>query len=150
MSSWAVSKLRFVFALASLLLLPLTATTQEASISSGPKSEYVLKYVGSGEAMTVQVTGVSAKLLKKLNQAKWTQDQWQKLLSIRVAQENVRDEIGLPAVSGTYRIDNSVIEFKPQFPFTAGVKYVAEFQPKYLHDPPASQMRLSLTYELPA
>jgi hypothetical protein len=149
-SSWAVSKLRLAFALVSLLLLPLTATTQEASISSGPKSEYVLKYAGSGEAMTVQVTGVSAKLLKRLNQAQWNQDQWQKLLSIRVVQENIRDEIGLPAVSGTYRIENSIIEFKPQFPFTAGVKYVAAFQPRYLPDPPASQMSLSLTFELPA
>src|SRR5687767_905903 len=42
---------------------------------------------------------------------------------VQVEQQDIRSAIGLPAMNGKYAVTAGAIEFRPQFPFLAGVRY---------------------------
>lgn len=51
------------------------------------------------------------------------------ILQVHVEQQDLRAAIDLPSISGRHQITTNGIEFRPQFPFQAGVKYRATFRP---------------------
>jgi hypothetical protein len=61
---------------------------------------------------------------------------------VQVEQQDIRSAIGLPAMNGKYAVTAEGIEFRPQFPFLAGVRYRATFQP-------AGQKAISSILEIP-
>lgn len=71
----------------------------------------------------VVVSHVDAAVLAKLNQS--PPADWTPVLSVRVATAE-------SAMLGTYRVDKHVLRFEPRFPFVAGLKYRAMFDPSKL------------------
>jgi hypothetical protein len=53
----------------------------------------------------------------------------EELFQIHVEPEDLRAAIGLPPISGTYRLDDYCFHFLPSFPFQPGVRYRATFTP---------------------
>ena len=51
------------------------------------------------------------------------------ILQVHVEQEDLRSAIGLPPINGRHELTREGLEFRPQFPFQAGVKYRATFHP---------------------
>jgi len=54
---------------------------------------------------------------------------WQNLLQVHVEPDDLRAAIGLPSITGQYLLNEECLWFRPQFPFTPGVRYRATFQP---------------------
>src|SRR5215204_7307388 len=50
------------------------------------------------------------------------QKDWQKLLQVSVEPDDLRNAIGLPAISGQYLLNEECVVFRPQFPFQAGIR----------------------------
>ncbi len=80
----------------------------------------------------VEVSGLSAATLKRLEQANWQPAQWQRLLAVYAGQFETTAKPSLPPMTGTYRIEGDVLRFEPQFPLEPGVSYQAVFHPEYL------------------
>jgi hypothetical protein len=57
------------------------------------------------------------------------QKDWQKFLKVHVEPDDLRTAIGLPAISGQYLLNDECLYFRPQFPFTPGVRYRATLTP---------------------
>ena len=53
----------------------------------------------------------------------------ERALVVHVDPEEVRSAIGLPSISGKHAVTTEGFEFRPQFPFQAGVRYRAAFYP---------------------
>lgn len=66
----------------------------------------------------VEVSGFSAAMLQQLQRAKWTQPQWQQVLSVYAGDANL-------AMLGTYRVKAGVLQFLPQYPLEPGMQYRA-------------------------
>src|SRR5262249_39992364 len=75
-----------------------------------------------GAKATFDVLGLEAAELAQLAKAKLEPGQWAALFAVYVENETKAER---PAVLGTYRIDNDVIHFEPQFPLTPGLRYKA-------------------------
>jgi hypothetical protein len=80
----------------------------------------------------VEVFGISAKVLDELRGMKWSQAQWQKVLSVHAEQGDLFADIGLPPMLGTYNIASDSLRFEPQFPLASSVSYAATFEPAAL------------------
>ncbi len=76
---------------------------------------------------SVEVTGLTKATLMRLRRAKWELSDWQKLLRVQVETKNV-----VPAMLGTYRVEENAIRFEPQFPLVPGLSYQASFRPAQL------------------
>ena len=64
------------------------------------------------------------------------------IFQVHVESEDVRAAIGLPPISGIYRVDNYCFHFLPKFPFEPGVRYRATFTP-------VGQKAVTSTFEIP-
>src|SRR5579859_1325208 len=83
----------------------------------------------------VEVSNLDADVLAKLKQS--PPKDWSPLFSVRVA-------TGETAMLGTYRVDKDALRFEPRFPFVAGLKYRATFDPSKL---PGATGGQSLTFD---
>ena len=84
----------------------------------------------SGQTL-VEVSGISAKALRKLRAPNWQVEDWQKVLSVYAGQaESTASD--LPAMLGSYSAKDGLIRFEPKFPLEAGVTYRAVFRPSAL------------------
>ena len=61
---------------------------------------------------------------------------------VHVEPPDLRSTIGLPPISGIYRMDKYCFHFRPTFPFQPGVKYRATFFPK-------GEKAITSTFEIP-
>jgi hypothetical protein len=78
--------------------------------------------------VTFDVTGIDAGTLTKLAKAKMDTKQWNAVFSVKV----VSDQKTVPALLGSYRIEDGVLRFEPRFPPVMGVRYRAVFDPPTL------------------
>ncbi|MCI0488315.1 MAG: Ig-like domain-containing protein [Blastocatellia bacterium] len=79
----------------------------------------------------VEVSGLSAALLQRLQKTDWELTDWQALLSVYVETQGAADR-NLPAMLGSYSVRSDVIRFEPQFPLEPGITYRAVFHPRKL------------------
>jgi hypothetical protein len=82
--------------------------------------------------VVVEISGLSAPLLEELRRANRKTAHWQRLLSVYADQGDWIADIGLPPMSGAYRVHSRAVRFEPQFPLEPGVKYRAVFHPDQL------------------
>ena len=87
--------------------------------------------------------------VEKLRRSNWKPDQWQRLLSVYAEQGDLAADIGLPAMSGNYRIEAQGVRFEPRFPLEPGMKYRAVFCPAELPDG-SSLPPITAFYQAPA
>ena len=98
----------------------------------------------------VEVSGISAKALRKFRSPNWAVEDWQKVLSVYAGQADSRAGADLPAMLGTYSAKDGLIRFEPKFPLEARVTYRAVFRPSRLPaDADPRDRDLVSTFRLP-
>ncbi len=105
-------------------------------------------------ALAVDVEGLPAEALARLERNPPTREAWQALLRVQVAR---RDGASgeLPPVLGDYALRDGALRFTPRFPFDPGQRYDVVFDPSSLSSAPqhsaASPLQpVSTTIEVPA
>jgi hypothetical protein len=90
-----------------------------------------VRFVESSNDKTprVEVSGLGPDLVKTLNAAEFSPEQWSQLLKVFVA---ARESDETPAMLGNYRVENEQLLFEPRFPLKPGLKYSARFDPSQL------------------
>ena len=78
----------------------------------------------------VEVTGLGARDLSDLRDARLTADEWQSLFTVTVGEDPALD--ALPPVRGRYAVTSTAITFTPLFPFDLGRAYRVAFDPAHL------------------
>jgi hypothetical protein len=78
--------------------------------------------------VTFDVTGLDAASLAKLAKAKYSTKQWNKVFAVTV----VSDQKTVPALLGSYRIEDGILRFEPRFPPVMGLRYRAVFDARAL------------------
>ena len=81
---------------------------------------------------TVEVVGLGETALRQLQATNWQATDWQKLLSVYAGQSDFLADMSVPAMLGSYRVEDGLIRFHPQFPLERGVNYRAVFRPARL------------------
>ena len=112
-----------------------------------------LSAASSGE-LAVDVDGLPAEALARLEHDSPTRDAWQALLRVQVARPD-HSSAALPPVLGRYAVRDGALRFTPQFPFDPGQRYDVVFDPSLLpsarHRSAPSPLRpVSTTLEVPA
>jgi hypothetical protein len=79
--------------------------------------------------VVVEVHGLSAAALERLQRLNWPPPQWQRLLSVYAEPPGLTPDLSLPPMLGAYRVQANVLRFEPQFPLEPEVSYRAVFQP---------------------
>jgi hypothetical protein len=78
----------------------------------------------------IEVTGLSGASLDALDDAALTDEQWQAIFRVAVADD-------APAMLGAYAVDGDVVRFTPAFPLDAGRQYQASFDASRIPGRPA-------------
>lgn len=108
----------------------------------------------SSGALAVDVEGLPAADLARLEREPPAREAWQALLRVQVARSDGASA-GLPPVLGDYAVGDGVLRFTPRYPFDPGQRYDIVFDPSLLpsarHGSPSSPASpVSATLELPA
>jgi hypothetical protein len=106
----------------------------------------------SSESSVVEVAGLSAEDLSNLERGLLSREEWNALLSVRVASDQATSP-DLPAVLGAYTVSGGVLRFVPQFPLEPGTRYDVELDPSLLasaDDSHDTTPRLKTTLQMPA
>jgi hypothetical protein len=102
-------------------------------------------------AATVDVLGLPANDLARLEPGAMTHEQWAALLRVEVAGGAGVDR---PAVLGTYTVTDGLLRFTPQFPFDPGQQYDVALDPSRLPSargtPAAGKTPIRTTVAIPA
>src|SRR5262245_1078416 len=80
----------------------------------------------------VEVSGLSRATLEALQELKWENPRWQRLLAVYAEQGDLRADIGLPPMLGFYRVRPDGFRFEPLFPPEPGVNYRAILHREHL------------------
>jgi hypothetical protein len=129
-----------------------TSTSSPAASDAAPRIRLNPLRAGSG---TVEVVGLPADDLSRLQQRTPTREEWTALLRVAVAGD-ADASADRPAVLGTYSISDGAIRFEPRFPFDPGRRYLAIFDPARLPPPgrgptaPWPSRRIEASISLPA
>ncbi len=100
-----------------------------------PLSRFSIRWIPNAtepNQVAVEISGLNAASIRELATAERTPEQWRTLLSVYAEQGDLFADIGLPAMLGSYRMENSTLRFETQFPFDSGVHYRAVFHPESL------------------
>jgi len=103
--------------------------------SREPLSRFSIRWVPNAKEsnkVTVEVSGLDKTSESELGKANRTPEQWQRLLSVYAEQGDLFADVGLPAMLGSYRLENGTVRFEPQFALDPGVHYRAMFHPELL------------------
>jgi hypothetical protein len=120
-----------------------------ASAQSQPRVAWQTNGVPS--ATQVVISDLSPEVLDRLRKTSLDLVQWQKILSVYAdTGENPLALLELPAMSGTYSVEDGKVIFKPQFPLQAGVEYRAMFRPGALSSSSKQTDVLTARLKLPA
>lgn len=108
----------------------------------------------SAGRLAIDVEGLPAGDLARLEQAPPAQDAWETLLRVQVAR-NEPASTALPPVLGDYAVRGGALRFTPRFPFDPGQRYEVVFDPSLLPSAPRraapSPLRpISTTIDVPA
>ena len=140
----------------AVALAGVTAHLQAAPASTRlePPPSFSVRWVSSRtdtNRFSVEVSGLSAKVLEELQSSNWTMAQWQRVLSVYAEQGDMMADIGLPAMLGTYRVEAGVIRFEPQFPLDPAIHYRAVFRPENLPGAKSAKAKpIIAAFRLPA
>jgi hypothetical protein len=126
---------------AAALLLFKSTTVAQVSIRWAPNAPETNK-------IAIEVVGLNSTQIRQLGRAKWSNDQWHRLLSVQVDHEDTT-QLFLPDMLGSYTISNQTLRFDPQFPLQPGIRYRAIFRPQNLPGG-ASDKPLVSTFAMPA
>src|SRR6185503_20410204 len=114
-------------------------------LPAAAQTDYSIRWVPDPKdtnKVAIEVTGLSSSRLAQLLRAQWTSEQWQKLLSVSVDQDDFTTQLFLPPMVGSYRAAEKALRFDPQFPLQPGIRYRAVFRP--------GELTLTSTFTLPA
>jgi hypothetical protein len=109
----------WVAALASALA-GTAACSRTADSNAAPA--IALTTAGNGAPAYVEVTGLPATVVRGLQQAHLTPEQWGSVLRVAVSADS-------PPMLGDYTVTDRVIRFTPLFPFDQGRQYHVRFEP---------------------
>jgi hypothetical protein len=129
-----------------------SGTSSPVASDAGPRIRLNLTQAGSG---TVDVVGLGADDLSRLQHRTMTRDEWAALLRVVVAGD-ANASADPPAMLGTYSVSDGVIRFVPQFLFDPGRHYTVVFDAARLPPPsggrtaPWRSRRTEATISLPA
>jgi hypothetical protein len=84
--------------------------------------------------IAVEVSGLSAAMIRELQRSDWNLARWQEALGVYADQGDLIADIGLPPMTGVYRVVSNSFRFDPQFPLEPGVNYRAVLHPDQLPD----------------
>ena len=106
------------------------------STQSAPStiSRYTIRWVSAQadpKLHSVEVTGLAKATLARLRRSSWKLSNWQRLLRVQVVSKDGPTS-PLPAMLGTYHVEENAIRFEPQYPLVPGLSYQASFQPAEL------------------
>jgi hypothetical protein len=146
---------RTAVVLTAVLVLPSacnhSGTSAPATSNAAPRIRLNVTQPGSG---TVDVVGLPADDLSRLQHRTLTRDEWASLLRVVVAGD-ANASADRPSVLGTYSVRDGVIRFVPQFPFDPGRRYTVVLDPVRLPEPsggrraPWRSRRIEATVSLP-
>lgn len=88
-----------------------------------PPAHYVFTWVTNG-THRVLVDGLGLRLADQSERGDFG-----KILQVHVEPPELRSAVGLPPINGKYALTPEGLEFRPQFPFAAGVRYRATLYP---------------------
>jgi hypothetical protein len=108
---------RIITATLAALVLATSAACTSSSSASHP--EIVL----AGGA--VEVRNVATRDLERLRRARWTREDWERLLRVTIGANQ-------PAVLGAYATTPQAVRFTPRFPLDPGRAYAVTFDPSRL------------------
>jgi hypothetical protein len=91
----------------------------------------------------IEVTGLSSASLDALGNAALSDEQWQSIFRVAVADD-------APAMLGAYALDGDIVRFTPAFPLDAGRQYQASFDPSRIPGRPAAAPIVRATLGRPA
>lgn len=99
---------------------------------------------------TVEVTGLSASELTKLQSFAAESARWPEVLAVHAETGDASADATLPPMLGHYRLARTALRFEPSFPLAAGLTYRAVFHPEPLQaaGTPAGTAIVAL-YQLP-
>ena len=103
--------------------------------SQEPLSGFSIRWVPNtieSNKVTVEVSSLNAAAIRELGKENRTSEQWQRLLYVYAEQGDLFADIGLPAMLGSYRVENGALRFEPQFALAQAVHYRAVFHPEFL------------------
>jgi hypothetical protein len=86
----------------------------------------------SATAAFVEVTGLAARDLERVERSGMTDEAWGALLRVTVKAGSGADGRERPAMLGAYSVQAGAIRFTPRFPFDAGREYEVVFDPSRL------------------
>jgi hypothetical protein len=129
-----------------------SGTSSPVASDAAPRIRLNLTQAGSG---TVDVVGLPADDLSRLQHRTMTRDEWAALLRVVVAGD-ANASADRPEVLGTYSVSDGVIRFVPQFLFDPGRRYTVVLDAARLPPPsggraaPWRSRRIEATISLPA
>jgi hypothetical protein len=107
---------------AVLLFASACSRSAEPSAATADGEPRIRLNLGPSAFGTIDVVGLPADDLSRLEHARPTPDQWTALLRIEVASDD-RPSSSRPAVLGVYTVSEGGLHFAPQFPFDPGQRY---------------------------
>jgi hypothetical protein len=99
---------------------------------------------------TAEARGFPPATWRALRQARWTEADWQKLFPVVAGSEDPLADLQLPAMLGSYRLDEGAVQFTPRFPMQPGIHYRAVLHPARLPDASPSLSPVSSSMRIPA
>jgi len=117
--------LRARLIIAIWLAIPILTSAAEPSTVS-------LRWNTNSNPTIVEVAGLNEQTLRQLQRTDWQTADWQKLLSMYAGQGDFLADMSVTAMLGSYRVEDGLIRFQPQFPLERGVTYRAVFRPSRL------------------
>ena len=146
---------RAAVVLAAALALAPSCSRPSGQETGAPGGDVRIRLsAASSGALAVDVEGLPAADLARLERDPPARDAWQALLRVQVARADGTSD-GLPPVLGDYAVRDGVLRFTPRFPFDPGQRYEVVFDPSSLSPAPqrsaASPLHpVSTTIEVPA
>lgn len=117
--------------LACLVFGSWNADAAQAGSVSAVSVHWLSDTPASGRA-AVEVTGLSASELAKLQSFAADSTRWPDVLAVRAESEDAPADSALPPMLGRYRLAGSALRFEPAFPLAPGLVYRAVFHPETL------------------
>jgi hypothetical protein len=128
-------------------LLPVLAGTW-LSVSPCARAAEV-RWVDAPAHPRVEVSGAPAAALSMWLATEPCRLDWQKILTVRVQQASVVDDVDTPPMLGRYGVRSNLIVFTPEFPLQPGLRYRAEFRPAALPGGDRAAKPLTATLAVP-
>jgi hypothetical protein len=106
----------------------------------------------SRDARRIEVLGLDRRALARLAASTLDTVAWNELFEIYPGESMPASDSGMPAMLGSYRVEDERIVFTPRFPLVDGLSYTARFNTEQLaekYGAPAGRA-ISATFSLPA